>query len=221
MIHVCYALRDESGHYSKYPATSMLSMFENTHEKITVHLLHDSTLTDELRKKFLGLVYKYDQEIKFYNVETFAPDLIEQAKNLYWNKFIPGRVAVMYRLMIPNILPSDITKVIYLDADTIVNLDINEMWQIDLGNHAIGTVTEHSSGLNNERQARSWWQPYADGTIKDWKNYFNSGVLILNLTDKYDNTGEGTIIRTMSRDFKKSSGVLVAGSRCAECFIQR
>lgn len=189
MIHVCYALRDESGLYSKYPATSMLSMFENTHEKITVHLLHDSTLTDELRKKFLGLVYRYDQEIKFYNVETFAPDLIEQAKNLKWNQGIPGRVAIMYRLFIPEILPSDITKVIYLDSDTIVNLDINELWQIDLKDHALGAVTDYSIGMHDETKARAWWQPYIDGTIKDWKNYFNSGVVFFNINNKYVNTG--------------------------------
>ena len=63
MIHVCYAMRDESGKYSKFVGTSMLSMFENTREKITVHLIHDSTLSCENRKKFLQIVYKYDQEI--------------------------------------------------------------------------------------------------------------------------------------------------------------
>ncbi len=51
MIHVCYAMRDESGKYSKFVGTSMLSMFENTREKITVHLIHDSTLSHESRKK--------------------------------------------------------------------------------------------------------------------------------------------------------------------------
>ena len=63
MIHVCYAMRDESGKYSKFVGTSMLSMFENTREKITVHLIHDSTLNHENRKKLVQIVYKYDQEI--------------------------------------------------------------------------------------------------------------------------------------------------------------
>ena len=63
MIHVCYALFDRDGTYSKFIGTSILSMFENTQEKVTIHLIHDSTLTDENRKKFMRLVLDYDQDI--------------------------------------------------------------------------------------------------------------------------------------------------------------
>lgn len=30
MIHVCFALYDKAGHYSKFTGTTMLSLFENT-----------------------------------------------------------------------------------------------------------------------------------------------------------------------------------------------
>jgi len=52
MIHVCYGIYDDTGRYSKFTGMSILSMFENTRTEVTVHLLHDDTLTDDNRDKF-------------------------------------------------------------------------------------------------------------------------------------------------------------------------
>ena len=72
MIHVAYGLHDKTGHYSKFVGTSMLSLFENHYtppRSITVHLLHDNTLTLDNYEKFVYLTGQYNQIIKFYNVE--------------------------------------------------------------------------------------------------------------------------------------------------------
>ena len=47
MIDICYGLYDRNGRYSKFVGTSMVSIFENTSEKITIHILHDNTLTED------------------------------------------------------------------------------------------------------------------------------------------------------------------------------
>ncbi len=55
MIHVCYGLHDGDGRYSKFTGTSILSMFENATtppRSVTVHILHDDTLTADNRDKF-------------------------------------------------------------------------------------------------------------------------------------------------------------------------
>lgn len=182
MIHVCYTLRDESGRYTKFLGTSMLSMFENTREKVTIHLIHDSTLSHEIRKKLTQIVYKYDQEIIFYNVDELVPNLIDDMKNrLPSLKNFYATIAAMYRLLIPNILPPDVTKVIYLDADTVINLDINEMWQIDLENYPIAAVTACSGGLPKEKAIKIF-PPCMIGEVKP-EDYFQSGSLIFNLED--------------------------------------
>ncbi len=41
MIHICYGIYDKTGHYSKFIGISMISIFENTKESVTVHILHD------------------------------------------------------------------------------------------------------------------------------------------------------------------------------------
>ena len=111
----------------------MLSLFENTNSPVTVHILHDDTLTDDNRDKFIYLAGRYSQAVKFYNVEKICPDklsafveLTPEIKNTHVS------VGTLYRLLVPQIILSDIEKIIYLDSDLIVNLDIKELWQIDL-----------------------------------------------------------------------------------------
>lgn len=52
MIHVAYRLWGDDGFYAKMLGTSMLSMFENTKEKVTVHIMHNERLTPDNRDKF-------------------------------------------------------------------------------------------------------------------------------------------------------------------------
>ena len=70
-------MTDESGRFSKYPATSMVSIFENTNSKITIHLIHDSTLTESNREKFIELAENYRQQIQFYNLERLKPEKLQ------------------------------------------------------------------------------------------------------------------------------------------------
>ena len=56
-------------------------------------------------------------------------------------------------------------KVIYLDLDIIVNCDLKDLWNFSLGKSSIGAVYDYILGL------------------KDGGDYFNSGVLVVNLED--------------------------------------
>lgn len=69
-------------------------------------------------------------------------------------------------------------KIIYLDSDIIVNLDIAELWHIEPGDKVLGVIPE----LFNYKtiEAVSWHPTIADGLIKA-EDYFNSGVLLINL----------------------------------------
>ncbi len=46
-----------------------------------------------------------------------------------------------YRLKICDVL-KDYTKVIYLDSDILVNMDIKKLWDENLKNHALGAVLD-------------------------------------------------------------------------------
>ena len=173
MIHVCYALNDSSGKYSKFLGTSIQSLLENTKSEVTIHVIHDSTLSHENRKKLMSIVYRFNQEIEFHAADF---QRLENAKRISLIQQFPERLTMFYRLMIPEII--DGSKVIYLDADTIVNLDINELWTIDLSNYPIAAVSEMSAGANSN--APRMWQTVQTGVV-DVNDQFNAGILLMNL----------------------------------------
>ena len=146
----------------------MLSLFDNTTSVVTVHILHDNTLTQDNREKFLYLAGRYGQVVKFYNVEELCADRIEEI-----NKLLPRAVklrftiGMYYRFFIPHVLPTEIERVIYLDGDLIINLDINELWKIDLDDKIMGVVPTYFQKINL--------------SPKEDMYEFNSGVLLMDM----------------------------------------
>ena len=179
MIHICFGLHDKSGRYSKFTGTAMLSLFENSSTpppSTCVHILHDNTLTQDNREKFIYIAGRYDQLVKFYNVEELCADKI--------NKFVELVPAVknshvsiggFYRLLIPYVLPLDIEKIIYLDSDIVVHRDINELWNFNLKGKILAGVSEKTCGTDTNGLFLC-----KSGIIKH-EEYFNSGVLLINL----------------------------------------
>ena len=175
MIHVCFGLHDKTGRYSKFTCTAILSLFENTKSEITVHILHDNTVSADNRNKFTQLAERYNQRVKLYNVEELCADKIAEIA-----EFFPDAnktrysIAMFYRLFIPQLLPSNIEKAIYLDSDIIVNFDINEFWNIKLGDKPLAAVPVMLNfGYVDNLLCE-------DNLVK-FEDYFNSGVLMMNL----------------------------------------
>ncbi|MBR3497405.1 MAG: glycosyltransferase family 8 protein [Selenomonadaceae bacterium] len=179
MIHVSFGLYDKTGRYSKFVGTTMLSIFENTTAAVTVHILHDKTLTDENREKIFSVAARFGQTVNFYNVENFSDELEE------FTRYVPGvrnlRVSIgtMYRFLLPKILAPDIKKIIYLDADIIVNLDLNELWQIDLGGKILAGVPEILAYESADKMIDTF--PLCAQGVVRCEDYFNSGVLLIDL----------------------------------------
>ena len=177
MIHVCFVLHDKTGHYSKFTGTTLTSIFKNTPAQVTAHILHDDTLTDDNRDKFQYLADSYGQLVKFYNVEELCADKINK-----YIELVPSvknsRVssAAFYKFLIPEVLDADIEKVIYLDADIIVNLDLNELWKVELSDNPLAVVLEIDNGTSPSLASCLC----DDGFVAE-ENYFNSGMMIMNL----------------------------------------
>ena len=178
MIHVCYALRDEQGNYSKFVGTSIQSLLENTQKEVTVHILYDDTVSKENRAKLRKLVCNFDQDVLFYNVDELVPNLIERCWEIPSLKNDRHGVAIYYRLMIPELFPRHIPRVIYLDADLIIHLDIDEMYSMNLLGKPIAAVPEATSGQGEANLKK--FGPVADGDVK-WNDYFNAGVMLMDL----------------------------------------
>ena len=183
MIHVCYGLYDKTGHYSKFTGTSMLSIFENTFapaNSITVHILHDNTLTQENKNNFIYIAGRYGQNVKFHNIEELCADklqfLREKLEKVFHSRFSVG---TFYRLMMSKnfFYPENISKIIYLDSDTIVNLDIQELWNYPMQNYTLAAVPEllatHNHMIVNKYLINS-------GKV-NIEDYFCAGIIILDI----------------------------------------
>jgi len=72
--------------------------------------------------------------------------------------------------------PPTSKKIIYLDSDIIVNLDLNELWKVDLGDKVLGAVPERSNGLDTKGK----FALCHDNLVAP-EDYFNAGVLLMNL----------------------------------------
>lgn len=90
------------------------------------------------------------------------------------------------RLLIPELLPANVDKALYLDSDIVVREDIGELWERNLegrsvwaARDAIGFVSK-PGGISNFREL---------GIPQD-AHYFNAGVLLINLA-KWRREGTG------------------------------
>lgn len=75
--------------------------------------------------------------------------------------------ATFYRLLFPALLPSDIERFLYIDTDTIVTMDLLELFNLDMGTAPVAAVSDAIFHTRPEVGV------YTNG------GYFNAGVLLI------------------------------------------
>ena len=195
-IEVLYALMDKSGTYSKFAGTSICSLFENTKEKVRVHLFHDGSIRGENKKNFELLAEAYGQEIILYNVRELCAEIWKEAEKIKEEAITDARYteATLYRLLAPQVLPQTVRRLIYIDADTIVNIDIKRLWQEKIGANGMSAVVEQDLMGHYGRRILSLKEELVK-LLDYWKSLgveveevFNAGILLMDL-DKIRSMG--------------------------------
>ncbi|MEC4985056.1 MAG: glycosyltransferase family 8 protein [Oscillatoria sp. PMC 1068.18] len=147
-------------------------------------------------------LFLIDGGISPENKEKFLQSLNPEQIELHWlqpdqskltKMKVKGHVSLAsyYRLLIPELLPGSLQKVIYLDSDLVVNADIGKLWNIDVGDYYLLAVQDLGVpyvgcpvGLLNYQEL---------GYPADYK-YFNAGVLVINLQKwREENIGKKVI----------------------------
>lgn len=83
--------------------------------------------------------------------------------------------AIYFRLFIPDLFP-EYEKAIYLDCDTVALTDIGELFAIDIKDNLIGAVADQAVA------AVGPFREYTKNALGiDAEQYFNSGVIVMNL----------------------------------------
>ncbi|WP_224087032.1 glycosyltransferase family 8 protein [Nostoc sp. MS1] len=87
-------------------------------------------------------------------------------------------ISSYYRLCIPEVVPKHFDKAIYLDSDLVVIGDLEQLWNIDIGdNYVLAVQDDHQLYMSLAHS----WKTYQELGISPDAKYFNSGVLVIDL----------------------------------------
>ena len=105
---------------------------------IVFHVIHDDSVTSKNRRDLEKTVAEFKgKSIAFYHIDvTKFPCFPNVTTDT------PITQASYYRLMLSEILPKSIQKVLYLDGDIIVRHSLLPLWNTNLKDYAIGAVPD-------------------------------------------------------------------------------
>jgi lipopolysaccharide biosynthesis glycosyltransferase len=138
------------------------SLLANNTYPITILIIHSVQFQKDVTEKIEKTISKYKQHLIYKK--------IDDSKIKQLPVFGDYTIATYYRLFIPDLLPVTVKRVLYLDADIIVDSDISELFTLDFDGKSIGTVLELGQ---NKKHAKLIGIKH--GT------YFNAGVVLMNL----------------------------------------
>ncbi|MEL7067986.1 MAG: glycosyltransferase [Cyanobacteria bacterium J06581_3] len=146
--------------YLPHTATMLCSVLSHTDTVQGVYLLHDGISAYELGK-LKEFVSSFDVEITDCKVDSSGLE----------NLPVSGHASLVnyYRLLIADLLPSSIDRVIYLDSDLIAISSLEPLWATELAGNTVGAV-ENPGFVQHSRLG-----------IPQVSKYFNSGVLLIDL----------------------------------------
>jgi lipopolysaccharide biosynthesis glycosyltransferase len=159
--HTCHIAIAFDHHYLQPFYALITSLFVNN-EKHSIHLHTIASGISIFEKQNIELFVKEKHsQITFYTID-------EQLVNRFVlvNKWTP---VVYYRLFFPLLVPANVSRLLYVDTDTVIVGDIRVLFSEDLIGFPLGAVYDNYVKT----------QPLI-GVDKEGE-YFNSGVLLMDL----------------------------------------
>ena len=145
---------------------ALLSIYDNhPRQSLRIWLVHERISTESIASlqtfcDYLGF------ELQVIKVDgsnwASAPTVARYPKEMY------------FRLVAGEILPKEVTKVLYLDPDILVINSLSDLWKLELEQHLLAAATH--TGLLDVAT------PINKVRLDLDHEYYNSGVMLLNLT---------------------------------------
>lgn len=179
-IHIALSPWDLTDDYNRHAGVTMLSALEHCSYPATIHLLYDAKLSVGKEKEeaynkscYQKIADRYECELQFHHIDL--PEWVSNIPALV--EWTPGS---LLRLYLPDLLPT-CDKIIYFDCDTVIRTNLSDLWNISLGNYYLAACRDSSiPGFNRKRKS------YCKKLGIEYKEYFCSGILVLNLTKLRD-----------------------------------
>lgn len=164
----------------------LISILENNTNNLVFHIFYRGELSKENEEKLRRIALLYKISIIVYYIDD------SQLSNLQTTNVI--NVVTYYRFIAPYILAGfNIDKFLYLDVDMLCAGDINDLFGIELKDNIAYTVKDPTD-ITMKR--------YCASIGADGDNYFNAGMLLINV-QKYvkEDIGEKAIRLLQNKDY--------------------
>ena len=156
-IHIGFGIDKNFGRFAGITITSLVH--NNIANELIIHIVYDELLPEDMdRLKKTEQLYR-NLTLHFYQItSTEGMTFIVP----------PGHItqAMYYRYLFAEMLPLEITKILYLDADIICKGDLLPLWQLDLQGKVLAAARDYGEDRSCDRIG-----------LKNGR-YFNSGVLM-------------------------------------------
>ncbi len=118
-----------------------------------------------------------DRFKKMHGLETRLTALFCNLHGLKDYEFPPESLpqATLTRLFVVDLVPSNVSTILFVDGDTILNADIAQLFEIELGCSVLAAVRDEV--LHNVKLMNS-----TDPLIINKQGYFNAGLLLINVS---------------------------------------
>lgn len=160
--------------------TMLYSLFKSNDIQIEIYLIHKDIRDEKIKEieKFVEKASLGKGKLNPIKVE----DLFSKAKTTFYYT-----EEMYYRLLAYKYLPKSLDRILYLDPDVLVLNSCEELYNMDLSDNYFAAATHTIPTVQSANVARlSLTSGY-----KDIENYFNSGILMINLelarnSEKYE-----------------------------------
>ena len=161
--HVAFCISDN---YSSIVAVTLQSFVDHhTNESVFIfHIVSEAMSADNLAYLKSVIAPRPSWQLVYHPIEQ---------KNLAHIPTGPFTIHTWYRIFLDQLLPEEVEKVLYLDADTLIASSIDELFQIPLENVAIGAAKDQQNFIIATKQRIGLPQQHT---------YVCAGVLLMNLS---------------------------------------
>ena len=185
-LHLCYSIND---FFAREAGISLISFFENnpSYGPEEVFIL-DYGIHPTNKGNLCDIAARYGRRITYLNAKAVT-DVVKQAYPHL--KAWRGSMAPNAKCFVGHIFPTYVERLLFLDADTVVTGSVSELQELDMQGAALGAVllSQASCEISNGKLKLCSGNSF----------YFNSGVLLFDLTAWRHENCHQLIIQTLQK----------------------
>lgn len=154
-----------------YLYVAIQSLVDNSSDSNNYDIVILCTDVEEYKQKQFKQLEKSNISIRFFDMAN----LMSEYQDVWYTHWGYSE-SVYYRFFIPQLF-SKYYKVLFLDADIIVNCDIANLYYENIGENQIGAVLGLARQIDED-----WHRDYIEKVLKiESDKYFNAGIIIFNI----------------------------------------